>query len=47
MVGTLQQNANPTIEEMQVALSGNLCRCADYPKILKSAMTAAEYMRNA
>jgi aerobic-type carbon monoxide dehydrogenase small subunit (CoxS/CutS family) len=47
MVGFLQQNTNPTRDEMAVGLSGNLCRCADYPKILNSAMRAAEYMRNA
>ena len=47
MVGTLQQNASPTREEWAVALSGNLCRCADYPKILNSAQRATEYMRNA
>lgn len=47
MVGYLQENAAPTRDEMAHALSGNLCRCADYPKILNSAMRAAEYMRNA
>lgn len=45
MVGYLQQNDSPTRDEMARALSGNLCRCADYPKILNSAMRAAEYMR--
>jgi aerobic-type carbon monoxide dehydrogenase small subunit (CoxS/CutS family) len=45
MVGFLQQNNSPTRDEMAHALSGNLCRCADYPKILNSAMRAAEYMR--
>jgi len=47
MVGTLQQNPSPTREEMAHALSGNLCRCADYTKILNSAMRAAVYMSNA
>jgi aerobic-type carbon monoxide dehydrogenase small subunit (CoxS/CutS family) len=46
MVGSIQENPNLTREEMAHALSGNLCRCADYPKILNSAMRAAEYMRN-
>lgn len=45
MVGTLQANPNPTREEMAHALSGNLCRCADYNKILNSAMRAVEYSR--
>jgi len=47
MVGFLEQNPSPTIDEMAVGLSGNICRCADYPKILKSAMHAAENMRTA
>jgi aerobic-type carbon monoxide dehydrogenase small subunit (CoxS/CutS family) len=47
MVGYLQENPAPTRDQMAHALSGNLCRCADYPKILNSAMRAAEYMRNA
>jgi aerobic-type carbon monoxide dehydrogenase small subunit (CoxS/CutS family) len=46
MVGYLQENPSPTRDEMAHALSGNLCRCADYPKILDSAMRAAEYMRS-
>jgi aerobic-type carbon monoxide dehydrogenase small subunit (CoxS/CutS family) len=46
MVGYLQENPTPTRDEMAHALSGNLCRCADYPKILDSAMRAAEYMRS-
>ncbi len=45
MVGALQVNPNPTRAEMAQALSGNLCRCADYDKILDSAMRAAEYSR--
>jgi len=43
MVGMLQVNPSPTKEEAAQALSGNLCRCCDYDKILKSAMRAAEY----
>lgn len=43
MVGMLNQNPNPTREEAARALSGNLCRCGDYNKILNSAMRAVEY----
>jgi aerobic-type carbon monoxide dehydrogenase small subunit (CoxS/CutS family) len=46
MVGYLKENPMPTRDQMAHALSGNLCRCADYPKILDSAMRAAEYMRS-
>jgi len=47
MVATLDENPNVTREEMRHALSGNLCRCADYNKILNSAMRAAEYVKRA
>jgi aerobic-type carbon monoxide dehydrogenase small subunit (CoxS/CutS family) len=46
-VGYLKQNPNPTREAMAQGLSGNLCRCQDYTKILDSMMHAAEYMRRA
>ena len=45
MVAMVESNPNPTREEAAQALSGNLCRCADYDKILTSAMRAAEYSR--
>ena len=45
MVAMVEANPNPTREEAAQALSGNLCRCADYDKILTSAMRAAEYSR--
>ncbi len=45
MVAMVEANPNPTLEEAAQALSGNLCRCADYNKILTSAMRAAELSR--
>ena len=45
MVATLRSNPDVTRDEMRHALSGNLCRCADYNKILNSAMRAAEYVK--
>jgi aerobic-type carbon monoxide dehydrogenase small subunit (CoxS/CutS family) len=45
MVATLRGNPDVTRDEMRHALSGNLCRCADYNKILNSAMRAAEYVK--
>ena len=42
MVGMLAKNPNPTREEAAHLLSGNLCRCGDYDKILNTAMRAAE-----
>ena len=45
MVAMVEANPNPTRAECAQALSGNLCRCCDYDKILTSAMRAAEYSR--
>jgi aerobic-type carbon monoxide dehydrogenase small subunit (CoxS/CutS family) len=45
MVAMVKANPNPTRAEAAHALSGNLCRCCDYNKILDCAMSAAEYSR--
>ena len=45
MTAFLEENPNPTREQAAHGLSGNLCRCGDYNKILDSAMRAAEYAR--
>jgi len=45
-VGFLKTHPNPTRLELAHGISGNLCRCQDYNKILDSLMTGAEYMRN-
>jgi aerobic-type carbon monoxide dehydrogenase small subunit (CoxS/CutS family) len=45
-VGFLKHHENPTRAELARGLSGNLCRCCDYNKILNSMMRAAEYTRN-
>jgi aerobic-type carbon monoxide dehydrogenase small subunit (CoxS/CutS family) len=44
-VGFLKTNSNPTRSEMAHGLSGNLCRCQDYDKILTAMMRGAENMR--
>jgi len=46
-VALLDSNQNPTRKEVAEWLSGNLCRCADYDKILTSVMRAAEITRGA
>ncbi len=38
----LDSNPNPTDSEIREALSGNLCRCNAYGRILQSVRTAAE-----
>ena len=43
--GFLKVNPNPTRAELAHGISGNLCRCADYNKILNAMMHAAELTR--
>ena len=38
----LQENPNPTDEEIRVGLSGNLCRCTGYQNIVSAVQYAAE-----
>ena len=46
-VALLNENQNPTRKEAAEWLSGNLCRCADYDKILTSVERAAAITREA
>ena len=46
-VGFLKTNPNPTRMELAHGISGNLCRCQDYDKILTAMMCGAENMRKA
>jgi aerobic-type carbon monoxide dehydrogenase small subunit (CoxS/CutS family) len=45
--GFLKTNPTPTRAELAHGISGNLCRCADYNKILDCMMNAAELARRA
>ncbi|WP_136661187.1 (2Fe-2S)-binding protein [Nitratireductor sp. XY-223] len=38
----LQENPNPTEEEIRFGISGNLCRCTGYQNIVKAIQAAAE-----
>jgi 4-hydroxybenzoyl-CoA reductase subunit gamma len=38
----LRRNPNPTDQDIRWALSGNLCRCTGYVKIIESVKAAAE-----
>jgi aerobic-type carbon monoxide dehydrogenase small subunit (CoxS/CutS family) len=40
----LDENPQPTEEEIASALSGNLCRCTGYDKILRAVKRASEVM---
>lgn len=44
-VGYLKTNPNPTRAELAHGISGNLCRCQDYDKILNALMRGAENLR--
>src|SRR5438552_8880876 len=40
----LQENPNPSLDEIREGLSGNLCRCTGYQGIIKAVQIAAESM---
>ncbi len=42
--GLLDENPKPSEKEVRDALSGNLCRCGSYPKMVKSVLAAAKEM---
>jgi len=44
-VGYLKTNPNPSRQELAHGISGNLCRCQDYDKILTAMMRGAENAR--
>jgi len=41
----LEENPNPTREEVRAYLAGNLCRCTGYTKIVDAVLAAAEAIR--
>ena len=42
----LEQNPNPSEHEIRFWLSGNLCRCTGYDKIVRAVQKAGEMMRS-
>jgi aerobic-type carbon monoxide dehydrogenase small subunit (CoxS/CutS family) len=38
----LNANPNPTEDDVRRGMSGNLCRCGTYPKILRAVMAVAQ-----
>lgn len=44
-VALLEENANPTDDEIVEGMNGNICRCNGYPKIVNAVRRAAEKMR--
>lgn len=47
MAGTalLQNNLNPTEEDVKYALRGNICRCTGYKKIIEGILLVAKILR--
>lgn len=41
----LKQNANPTDDQIDAAMSGNLCRCGTYPRIRAAIHAAADKLQ--
>ncbi len=41
----LRDNPNPTDEDIDIAMAGNICRCGTYPRIRKAIRIAAEMQR--
>jgi carbon-monoxide dehydrogenase small subunit len=40
----LEQNPNPSAQEIRLALAGNLCRCTGYDKIVRAVMAASQVL---
>ena len=38
----LDENPNPTEEQVRTSVAGNLCRCGTYPKVFAAALQAAD-----
>ena len=43
----LEENPNPTEEEIRFGMAGNLCRCTGYQNIVKAVHTAAAKLQQA
>jgi len=43
----LKNNPDPSEHDIRLAMSGNLCRCTGYQKIVEAVQKAAEWMREA
>jgi aerobic-type carbon monoxide dehydrogenase small subunit (CoxS/CutS family) len=41
----LDENPDPTVSEIRDALSGNLCRCTGYTKMIEAIQDAARLLR--
>ena len=44
-VALLKEKSNPTDEDIDTAMSGNICRCGTYPRIRQAIHRASEMMK--
>ena len=44
-VGLLEKNPSPTDNDIDTSMSGNVCRCATYPRIRKAIHLAADKLK--
>ena len=44
-IAILNENPNPSRDEIRFGLQGNLCRCTGYDKIVDAVEKAAQYMK--
>jgi aerobic-type carbon monoxide dehydrogenase small subunit (CoxS/CutS family) len=40
----VEKNKTPTLDDVKLACSGNLCRCGTYPKVFAATLDAAKSM---
>lgn len=45
-IGLLEHNPHPDIDQVKEALTGNLCRCTGYLRIVKGILDAADEITN-
>lgn len=45
ITGLLNENPNPTLEEVREGCKGNFCRCGTFPHVFEAALTAAANMK--
>jgi xanthine dehydrogenase YagT iron-sulfur-binding subunit len=46
-VALLERNPNPSSQDVRQAISGNICRCGTYPKVIEATLAAAKLRKGA
>jgi aerobic-type carbon monoxide dehydrogenase small subunit (CoxS/CutS family) len=42
LTALMNEKPNPTLDDVKMAVSGNICRCGTYPRIFEAALAAAK-----